>query len=655
MPKLLNYEFVAKRDHNRVRIPSKFKDIEVGSQVVFSVASNTPDMKLSDSMNSVVRKKRIITIQSNFIPDSVEIYVFIHKSFHPIERNIDRSFQQKITARGDVRIAKMIGGSIGDLVEGTIEKNISTGVDIHVDFSTKVKHDLTINLGSDFAYSPKDRIQLHIKKLTIIPENQKMTEEYKKGSVVMICGELGKTPIFTSTPISQQLEEHIQKIDLDGKKKIDIQHFENYAILSIAWKQDFKHNYFLLQLPSEMNIHIYLEELLEFHEQSIVSDYRKIWNHVLLKNIYNDLMKTIQLYSIHQSSTEINLTTFLPHDLVNRDKISHLEAEILSIMLSRLVDGKIYTSIREFSMLIQFEMQPVLEKLNQRGIIVKSEQDDDLTYSFPKFLIPRTLGEIKKQGSTVLITHSFGGGASKTTTTTNIARILADSGEQTILIDFDFINSRLKTIFSQFDIQSNGPYLNQYLNSECKIEQIIIPSGISKLDLILTDPSGNLEIKYPSEEKKLHYFRNLVSLLMSLRSQYKYILIDAEGSIDYNIINAFLLADVSLLLTNGNDSSLQGVKNRANLILKRTGINIRNDYLIQTLIPKTRIDKAKIRLDEWDREFSKMGIVTYPEPMLDEELVRESIFDNQYLVSNTSDLYAWITDFLRWIPRFDFK
>ncbi len=350
------------------------------------------------------------------------------------------------------------------------------------------------------------------------------------------------------------------------------------------------------------------------------------------------------------------IAPFSPQDIFDRRKFDSQEATILSVILTRLIEGKAETKEEEFKNYhLQFDPGPVIYSLQSRGFLAKSLKDEEIVYSIPHFYLKETMEFFEGQRSLVLIIHSFGGGVAKTTLSVNMAKVLSDHGVKCLLIDLDFISSRIGAIFSRF-IQSRGKsYLDDFLDGKAEPDQLITKTVFQNLDLILTDSNrANLHLKAIGKTEASRLLERYISLFNYLRKEYDMIIIDAEGSLDFNIMNVFLLADLALILSNGNRSSLEGLKRRVSLILQRIGLGIRNDILVQTLVPPSRVEKAIAGMEEWKREFNMEGMQVYNEPIVDEQTIREQIFDDKYFTDEDAKLTSWIENFLKNNKRIHF-
>lgn len=84
---------------------------------------------------------------------------------------------------------------------------------------------------------------------------------------------------------------------------------------------------------------------------------------------------------------------------------------------------------------------------------------------------------------TVVVT-SAGSGEGKSTTTANLAVVLADSGQRVLLVDADM---RKATVHKTFHL-TNDTGLSLYLSSNQQIEAVVQPTSIANLSILTAGP-----------------------------------------------------------------------------------------------------------------------------------------------------------------------
>lgn len=663
--KILNIEFEAKKEGKRFRIPSKFNEIDINCEILYSFSSDAdPDQtNLQKSYYGIVRKKRYVSLPSTELPQSHALYIIIFRVNYPRKIVINRSIKQRITSRGQIKLPPSLGLADGDQLRAKLEENVSQDIRYaSKQFETGVTKEGYIRLPISMAeFESKDRFHIKIIDADQLPSNQRRYVYGEMGQLNWICL-LQKEQEFEITYTSDFEDKSDlintlkQKIKLTGSSYLNFIEIDELYIPIFKHISDPESNEpicILALVPTSNNFPIftYMDQVSEFYSTSLRMIDSRGWQAPILRSKYQDFANYLMTTTEIRQNIE-NLPRFLPVDLVDREKYDEIESAILSIIVAKMIDHEELVTLSDLENLIDMDnIKHKVQDLVQRGILVERINDIDITgYAFPRFTIPMILKQVERDKTLVMIVHSFGGGVAKTTFSCNFSRLMGNLGLKTILIDFDFINSRLSTIFKKENREKM--YLNHYLIRETPIESIIQSTQWPNLDLILTDPEGDVfRIKTPNQETNLNYFTKLTALIQQLRTQYDFIIIDAEGSIDYNIINAFLLSDISFILSNGNETSLKGLMNRSKLILQRTGINIRNDYLIQTLVPSSKLDLAMERSEEWKHRFSQWGIRVIASPMVDEELVREYIYENRYFLPENTKFYEWMKKLLLEVPR----
>jgi capsular exopolysaccharide synthesis family protein len=114
-----------------------------------------------------------------------------------------------------------------------------------------------------------------------------------------------------------------------------------------------------------------------------------------------------------------------------------------------------------------------------------------------------------------LITTSSGQGEGKTTLTSNLGVIIAESDHKVILVDCDFRRPRLH---NEFGLDKNNG-ASDWLFGDLDLEEIIKPSIVPGLDIITTGRG----VKNPANLVQSKRMKELVKLL---KERYDYVLID---------------------------------------------------------------------------------------------------------------------------------
>jgi chromosome partitioning protein len=142
-------------------------------------------------------------------------------------------------------------------------------------------------------------------------------------------------------------------------------------------------------------------------------------------------------------------------------------------------------------------------------------------------------------GSWILAVVNQKGGVGKTTTAVNLSVQLAIEGDKVLLVDADpQANATSGLGISSHEASHN---LFDVLQGECAIEQGIQPTGRSNLDLIPAsiDLAG-IDLLFATRIARETVLR---SLLLPLREQYRWIIIDTPPSLGILTVNALVAAD----------------------------------------------------------------------------------------------------------------
>lgn len=196
------------------------------------------------------------------------------------------------------------------------------------------------------------------------------------------------------------------------------------------------------------------------------------------------------------------------------------------------------------------------------------------------------------------------GGVGKTTTTYNLATLLAMRGKRTLMIDYD--SQASLTIYAglePLDFQDNNISVAMENNS---IKKCIFPLG--KIENLFIVPSI---IDLASTEKGLSNAKMLDKTLLPVVKSYDYILIDCSPSMSSLNINALACSDYALIVTetsylsyrglNDLESTIADVQSSINSKLKSLGVLV-NRY------KKTSKD-AKEVLSLLQENYNIIGVV----------------------------------------------
>ncbi len=535
--KRVNITFTAKLDGNRFYIPAKFRDIEIGTVIFYAFVPNDhshDDLFSHTIIKGKVSKRRLVSIPSEMVPDSEVISVIIMEIFNPIKIKINQDFQGRITTRKTVLLPKKLFASTGDFVEGSVQQNISKELTFKNNrfFSSKVTKDghITLPLEND-EFDPKDRILFHIDTIIQSPENVIQKRKPTAIDTKWFCGRIVENPeiIYVSDPSIGLPHKVLKQMDyvkdnLNTSKEFTAltSHEDKYFLL-LVWRFDgsepYTHGFpFILvsfdpqQVDPSLMVHLmlnfkrdFLETLSHFH-----------WNTQQIKSLARKFEEYIQETIKPKERniiSDIVPPLFTPMDLLDRNRFSSEEATIMSIIFSRMIDGKPLTHLEDLQGYdLQFDYRQCVNSLVTKGYLNQTlDENDDICYSISIFYFGHTKDYFSSQKAISMVIHSFGGGVAKTTLSVNLAKFLSEMGLKTVIIDFDFINSRLLEIFVP---TGSYHYLNDYLENRATIEMILVPSQFNNIDVIYTDPRSDIRmIKGIDKEQNLKYFQALFAIL----------------------------------------------------------------------------------------------------------------------------------------------
>ncbi len=191
---------------------------------------------------------------------------------------------------------------------------------------------------------------------------------------------------------------------------------------------------------------------------------------------------------------------------------------ILSSILALLRDSK-YTYIKSKNDIENQTLLPIYgtipyQKQKKNMIYVNRVAKSPFTEAFRTLRTNLQLKSKHQKGTTILITSTVAS-EGKSTISSNLATILEMAKYKTILINLDL---RKPTLHKFFDIP-NDKGISNFLNGECKLDEIICATEFANLDII---PSGPI----PSNPSELVLSKQLPLIFEKLKEQYEYIIID---------------------------------------------------------------------------------------------------------------------------------
>lgn len=157
-------------------------------------------------------------------------------------------------------------------------------------------------------------------------------------------------------------------------------------------------------------------------------------------------------------------------------------------------------------------------------------------------------------GRIIAITNQKGG-VGKTTTAINLSACLAEAGQRVLAVDFDPQGNTTSGLGLEKGNIENTVY--ELLMGECNVEQCIVPSIQSGLDIMPSDVDlSGAEIELLDMEAKESILKKNLALL---NKTYDYVIIDCPPSLNLLTINALTAADTVLVPIQCEYYALEGL------------------------------------------------------------------------------------------------
>jgi tyrosine-protein kinase Etk/Wzc len=190
---------------------------------------------------------------------------------------------------------------------------------------------------------------------------------------------------------------------------------------------------------------------------------------------------------------------------------------ISAAFLLTLFDNFVHTT-KDIEKLSKIPLIGVIGKTtHSNNLIVRDKPKSTIAESFRG--IRSSLHFIYNQDSlygsrTIMVTSSVSG-EGKTFTSINLATVFALSDKRTILVGMDL---RKPKIFDDFNIE-NDLGVSNYLVNDCSLNEVIRPTGIENLDVLLSGP-------LPPNPSELLMSRRCGEMIDQLKKEYDYIILD---------------------------------------------------------------------------------------------------------------------------------
>ena len=170
----------------------------------------------------------------------------------------------------------------------------------------------------------------------------------------------------------------------------------------------------------------------------------------------------------------------------------------------------------------------------------------------------------------VISFHSSRGGTGKTIIAVNLSALLAHKGLNVALIELDFQAPSLYHIFSEIIKEPINFWVNDYLNSRCKLDDSLIDvhkifNLKGNLLIAFANPSmkaiedmlGKSRIREAKALKKLFDLRNLLFKDLSV----DLCIYDTSPGIQYSSLNAIISSDLTVFVVTSDSLDIKGVRN----------------------------------------------------------------------------------------------
>ena len=252
--------------------------------------------------------------------------------------------------------------------------------------------------------------------------------------------------------------------------------------------------------------------------------------HDLKEEVYNTLLQKRNEASIVKASNVSDLKiidkakdTGQPPVAPNR-KINYLIALAAGLLLPTLIITLLFfldNKIHDVSEIEEITQTPILGEIyhyegknklpvvyEPRGIAAESFRS---LRSSLRFLFPQ-----KEKSQSIIITSTISG-EGKTFVTSNLGITLGLGNKKTVLLEFDLRKPKFKEYFKEAKHKNKG--ISHYLAGEAELEDIIIPTKNSNVDIILSGET-------PPNPSELILRDYTAKLFEELKEKYEFIIVD---------------------------------------------------------------------------------------------------------------------------------
>ena len=497
--KLQNFDQVVSYYKNHLNIKTKSKN----SSILILKLRGTNKEKIVDYLNTTTQllKEKILEDKNRYAINTIK---FIDSTLKSIKNDLN-------------------------LAGNDLKKYVKNKTILNLDDPTSKLYEKITDV--DLQKNQITQKQLYYNQLQKYLENRKNYEDLPAPTVVGIDDPtiVGKVSQITKLAIERKKALDYFSQDAEPIKRLDLE------IESLRKSLINTVHSALTNLGVEMNIVNHKIKSLEAkinklpEEKQVLIELQRKFD--LKEEIYNTLLQKRNEASIVKASNISDLkiidkakNTGQPPVAPNR-KINYLIALALGLLIPALfiivaffLDNKVH----DISTLEELTKVPIL------GQVYHHEKKGKLPVKdFPQGIVAESFRSLRsalrfmfpgaKGTQSVIITSSVSG-EGKTFISANLALIQAASNKKTVLLEFDLRKPKFKEYFDEAKRSHTG--LSQYLTGDAKIDDIIIPSGIPNLDLIL---SG----KIPPNPSELILTEFTQKLFSELAERYDQVIIDS--------------------------------------------------------------------------------------------------------------------------------
>jgi septum site-determining protein MinD len=218
------------------------------------------------------------------------------------------------------------------------------------------------------------------------------------------------------------------------------------------------------------------------------------------------------------------------------------------------------------------------------------------------------------------------GGVGKTTVVANLSECIAGLNKKVLVIDMDtglrnldiIMNLENRILFNIVDV----------LRSRCRINQAIVTSKhCNNLFLLPTSQTAtNADIDACA----------LYSLLMLLRENFDYIIIDSPAGAEIGFLNSVRYADEAIVVVQADIASIRDADKIFNL-LSESGIEC-NKVIVNKYNHQLERNGYVLKVDDISRILGTEEIFCIPE---DKEILKANNFGRNFLIHKNKSFYAY--------------